>query len=271
MAGPRAGFRGPVGNFQRPAYNMAARPRFNGYSRITGANFGANRPMYNSNTATLYANRAFHAGRTNFSANHATFNGNRTAINHNSNFNRFNSNTRGFANNWHNGNSFGVNGHHNWNGWGHHHHHDDNFIFFGGFGLFPFFSPWDYGYYYPSAYYPYYPYTPYSYDPYMYYGSGAPVYGDGGYIDNGNYNGDPNYDNQAGDQGDQHYDQGSGQNDSVVAQVQEQLAHNGYYKGSIDGVEGSRTYYAIRSYQRDHHLAVTGRINDELLGALGVR
>jgi len=53
--------------------------------------------------------------------------------------------------------------------------------------------------------------------------------------------------------------------------LQEQLAHDGYYKGSVDGVKGSRTYYAIRAYQRDHNLQVDGEITDQLLEAMGIR
>ena len=107
------------------------------------------------------------------------------------------------------------------------------------------------------------------------------------YPGNSGYNGyiDPGYGNQYYDNG-QNYDPGYGNNgqqydshqynrgthdNSVVSQVQEQLAHDGYYKGAIDGVAGSRTYYAIRAYQRDHNLPVTGEITDDLLGEMGLR
>ena len=52
--------------------------------------------------------------------------------------------------------------------------------------------------------------------------------------------------------------------------MQEQLARDGYYKGDIDGVAGSRTYYAIRAYQRDHNLHVDGEVSDELLQQMGL-
>jgi len=171
---------------------------------------------------------------------------------------------RDFARNG-NGNGTG-NGTGNWNGnWNHHHNHhngcDNSFIFFSGFG-FPFYSAWDYGFY-PSAYYPYYPPAPYYYDPYMPIDNGYPVYG-GGDVPQ-----DPSY-NQSQDG--RHYDRGGGGDDhSIVAQVQEHLASGGYYKGSIDGVTGSRTYYAIRAYQREHHLPVTGEISDELLSDMGLQ
>jgi hypothetical protein len=117
----------------------------------------------------------------------------------------------------------------------------------------------------------YYGYTPYYYDPYSYgYGYGYPnypVYGDNGYSD-GDYGytqPSPGYDTG------QPYDGGRTQDSSIVSKVQEQLAQEGYYKGSIDGVAGSRTYYAIRAYERDHHLRVDGEITDELLQEMGLR
>jgi N-acetylmuramoyl-L-alanine amidase len=57
----------------------------------------------------------------------------------------------------------------------------------------------------------------------------------------------------------------------VIADVQERLARDGYYKGTVDGVAGDRTYYAIRAYERDHHLRVDGAISNQLLTELGLR
>jgi peptidoglycan hydrolase-like protein with peptidoglycan-binding domain len=52
--------------------------------------------------------------------------------------------------------------------------------------------------------------------------------------------------------------------------VQSKLAEQSYYQGSVDGVIGSTTLQAIRQYQADHGLTVTGKIDPTLLDALGV-
>ena len=64
------------------------------------------------------------------------------------------------------------------------------------------------------------------------------------------------------------YRQGS--SGSVVTQIQKKLAAEGYYKASIDGIYGSRTAAAMRSYQRDRGLKVDGICGPETLGALGI-
>jgi N-acetylmuramoyl-L-alanine amidase len=64
------------------------------------------------------------------------------------------------------------------------------------------------------------------------------------------------------------YRQGS--SGSVVTQIQKKLAAEGYYKASIDGIYGSRTAAAVRSYQRDRGLKVDGICGPETLGALGI-
>ena len=64
------------------------------------------------------------------------------------------------------------------------------------------------------------------------------------------------------------YRQGS--SGSVVTQIQKKLAAEGYYKDSIDGIYGSRTAAAVRSYQRDRGLKVDGICGPETLGALGI-
>jgi peptidoglycan hydrolase-like protein with peptidoglycan-binding domain len=53
-------------------------------------------------------------------------------------------------------------------------------------------------------------------------------------------------------------------NSSAVGRVQAGLARLGYQPGPVDGVLGSRTQSAIRSYQRDHGLLVDGRPTEEL-------
>ena len=64
------------------------------------------------------------------------------------------------------------------------------------------------------------------------------------------------------------YRQGS--SGAVVTQIQKKLAAEGYYKASIDGIYGSRTAAAVRSYQRDRGLKVDGVCGPETLGALGI-
>ncbi len=64
------------------------------------------------------------------------------------------------------------------------------------------------------------------------------------------------------------YRQGS--SGTVVTQIQKKLASEGYYKASIDGIYGSRTAAAVRSYQRARGLKVDGICGPETLGALGI-
>ena len=56
--------------------------------------------------------------------------------------------------------------------------------------------------------------------------------------------------------------------DDLSIDVQRALRRDGYYRGSIDGDIGSGTRAAIRQYQYDHHLEVTGRIDRALLRSL---
>jgi hypothetical protein len=109
------------------------------------------------------------------------------------------------------------------------------------------FYPWDYGYGYG------YPYGAYSYY-------------DGGYYDDGyapsEYSQEP-YPAQS------QYDSGNG--DSSVSEVQSALAREGYYHGAIDGSLGPATRNALRRYQRNQGLDVTGRIDRPVIEALGLR
>ena len=102
---------------------------------------------------------------------------------------------------------------------------------------------------YPFGFYDYgYPYWygyPYGYN-YDYYGY------------------DPGYDYQAA------VNQRPGRPNLGVA-VQAELARHGYYQGPLDGVIGAGTRRAIREYQRDHGLPVTGEITPELLDAMKLR
>ncbi|MDQ6860135.1 MAG: peptidoglycan-binding protein [Verrucomicrobiota bacterium] len=89
------------------------------------------------------------------------------------------------------------------------------------------------GYWYPAyGYDPY--FTDYSYD--------APIYA---------------YD-----------DQDPGQ---VIANVQRALQRQGYYRGSLDGTYGPMTRRALLDFQRDNGLPHSGQIDEDTLGALGMR
>jgi hypothetical protein len=131
------------------------------------------------------------------------------------------------------GSRFGPGMSRNFRGGGDRFHHGrfNEFVFFGDFGD-PFFYPYYYGYY-PYGYYPY-GYSPYGYYPYGY-GYGYDPYNQSGYR------------GVAGGRG------------SSVAQIQLRLARAGYYRGSIDGVMGPRTRYAIRAYERSHNSRVRAR------------
>jgi len=56
----------------------------------------------------------------------------------------------------------------------------------------------------------------------------------------------------------------------VAVDVQRVLARKGYYRGAIDGDLGPRSRAAIRAWQEDCGLAVTGQINSGTLRSLGL-
>ena len=60
------------------------------------------------------------------------------------------------------------------------------------------------------------------------------------------------------------------ESDNLAAEVQRALKRRGYYNGGIDGDIGPASRSAIRSYQEDRGLSVTGRIDRSLLNALGI-
>ena len=59
--------------------------------------------------------------------------------------------------------------------------------------------------------------------------------------------------------------------DSRVSDVQRALAREGYYDGPIDGRLGNATQKALRRYQREHGLEVTGGISRGVIEALRLR
>ena len=62
----------------------------------------------------------------------------------------------------------------------------------------------------------------------------------------------------------------SSSSDALAVDVQRALARKGYYRGGIDGDIGPGTRAAIRSYQYQRGLEVTGRIDGTLLRSLGI-
>ena len=56
----------------------------------------------------------------------------------------------------------------------------------------------------------------------------------------------------------------------VVADVQGALSRKGYYTGAVDGAMGPRSRAAIRAWQADVGLPVTGTLNTATLRSLGL-
>jgi len=136
------------------------------------------------------------------------------------------------------------------------------------------FVPW-YGWSYYDAY-PYDYYYPYGYGGYGYgtYGYDPGAYDQSAYYNQGgynNYNGQSNYYDQGNSNS---YDQGGnglGSNErATVADVQDQLARAGYYRGKIDGVLGPETRHALLSYQSAKGLRMTGSLTPETQQSLGL-
>jgi murein L,D-transpeptidase YcbB/YkuD len=103
----------------------------------------------------------------------------------------------------------------------------------------PWFYLWDYPWGYGYGYYPY----------------GAYSYYDDGY-----------YDDRYAPSEYSEYDSGHG--DASVSQVQSALARKGYYHGAIDGSFGPATRNALKQYQLNHGLAVTGGVDRSVIEAL---
>jgi len=103
---------------------------------------------------------------------------------------------------------------------------------------------------------------------YPYYGYGSGYYPYGSYDDSTYYD-----DSYASDQ----YEPAAYNNQqdyapgSRVSDVQSALAREGYYDGPIDGRLGNAMQKALRRYQRDHGLEVTGGISRGVIEALRLR
>jgi len=64
------------------------------------------------------------------------------------------------------------------------------------------------------------------------------------------------------------YRQGS--SGETVRQIQTNLKKWGYYSGAVDGIYGSRTTAAVKSFQKKNGLAVDGIVGVQTLAALGL-
>jgi peptidoglycan hydrolase-like protein with peptidoglycan-binding domain len=58
--------------------------------------------------------------------------------------------------------------------------------------------------------------------------------------------------------------------DEQIMQAQEALRRLGYYKGNIDGLSGPAMRSAVRAYQVDRGLPVTGRLDEDTFQSLGL-
>ena len=58
-------------------------------------------------------------------------------------------------------------------------------------------------------------------------------------------------------------------NRRIIAGAQYQLMSRGYYRGRVDGKNGSRTAFAVRAFQSSAGLPPTGRLDIETIKALG--
>jgi peptidoglycan hydrolase-like protein with peptidoglycan-binding domain len=59
-------------------------------------------------------------------------------------------------------------------------------------------------------------------------------------------------------------------NQDSIKKLQETLRDKGYYSGKVDGVLGSQTRAGIRQYQKSENLPVTGRLDGQTSGKLGI-
>jgi Putative peptidoglycan binding domain len=108
-------------------------------------------------------------------------------------------------------------------------------------------------------------YDPFFWDPYLY---------GYGYYPYSSYYDDTNYDDGSAPTEDSpapYTNQPENDTGSRVSDVQSALAREGYYDGPIDGRLGNATRKALRRYQSDHGLDVTGAINRAVIEALQLR
>lgn len=61
-----------------------------------------------------------------------------------------------------------------------------------------------------------------------------------------------------------------GSRGNEVTQIQTKLKRWGYYNGSVDGIYGSKTVSAVKSFQRKNGLTVDGIAGSKTLSAMGI-
>lgn len=61
-----------------------------------------------------------------------------------------------------------------------------------------------------------------------------------------------------------------GSSGSVVTQIQQVLKNQGFYQGTVDGVFGSKTEAAVKSFQKSYGLTVDGKVGTQTLKAMGI-
>lgn len=62
-----------------------------------------------------------------------------------------------------------------------------------------------------------------------------------------------------------------GSNGNEVKQIQTKLKNWGYYNGNVDGIFGSKTLSAVKSFQKKNGLKVDGIVGEKTLQALGIQ
>jgi hypothetical protein len=245
FSAPAQHFAGPSRSFSSGAARFNAPARFSSAPAFHNRSFAATGPRFSSTAALRYPayslNRARFSGNGTTAYNSRTYSaamarlaaGRTTGVRSQA----FNNRERVVA-------RYSANWQRHWDRGRDHFWHGHRCHFRNGFWFLYdpfFFSPYGYGY----GYYPY--------------GS----YYDGGYYDD-SYASDeyapPAYTDQS------QYETGS-----RVSDVQSALSREGYYDGPIDGRLGSATRKALRRYQRDHGLDVTGGINRAVIEALQLR
>jgi peptidoglycan hydrolase-like protein with peptidoglycan-binding domain len=60
-------------------------------------------------------------------------------------------------------------------------------------------------------------------------------------------------------------------NSDRIMKVQQSLKDDGFYSGSVDGVNGQKTREAIRAFQKSKNLNATGTIDDATARELGLQ
>lgn len=61
-----------------------------------------------------------------------------------------------------------------------------------------------------------------------------------------------------------------GSNSDEVRQIQQKMKNWGYYNGAVDGIYGSKTLAAVKSFQQKNGLVVDGIAGEKTLAAMGI-